>query len=159
MVGSFLLVTCFIIASVKDPGYLKPAHKFLDLLKEVHPCEMCPDCQVLRSSRSRHCAICNRCCERFDHHCPWINNCVGMNNHNAFLGFIYSLVTTLILIIISSVISLDAKAWKRHPDDWPLHELCLFDLCQKVWIRDPICIVNIIFSGMITLPAATLCLV
>lgn len=81
----------FFIASAKDPGYLIPSHDFLELLQKIHPCEMCPDCTVLRTPRSRHCAICNRCVERFDHHCPWLNNCVGVNNHNSFLVFLVSL--------------------------------------------------------------------
>ena len=41
---SLLLAVFFFSASVQDPGYLRPTHRFLDLLKEVHPCEMCPDC-------------------------------------------------------------------------------------------------------------------
>lgn len=41
---SLLLAVFFFSASVRDPGYLRPTHRFLDLLKEVHPCEMCPDC-------------------------------------------------------------------------------------------------------------------
>jgi len=109
--GSFVLSITFFTASVKDPGYLRPAHKFLHLLTNVHACEMCPDCQVMRSNRSKHCAICNRCVERFDHHCPWINNCVGVNNHNAYVGFIYSLCITLVLITISCCISFGEEAW------------------------------------------------
>ena len=41
---SLFLAVFFFSASVRDPGYLRPTHRFLDLLKEVHPCEMCPDC-------------------------------------------------------------------------------------------------------------------
>ena len=43
-IGAFITVVAFFLASIRDPGYLRPTHKFLDLLKDVHPCEMCPDC-------------------------------------------------------------------------------------------------------------------
>lgn len=104
-ISAFVTAVAFFASSMKDPGYLQNDYDFLELLKEVHPCEMCPDCEVLRSARSKHCAICNKCVERFDHHCPWINNCVGANNHNWFMTFITSMVFTLIFIIISCCIA------------------------------------------------------
>lgn len=78
----------------------------MDLLRKVHPCEMCPDCKVIRTPRSKHCAICNMCVERFDHHCPWINNCVGVGNHNPFIFFITTLMLILALIVASNVFTL-----------------------------------------------------
>ena len=118
---------------------------------------MCPDCRVLRTPRSRHCAICNRCCDRFDHHCPWINNCVGLNNNNSFVCFIYTLVIMLLLNVASAIISLKAKAWRYHPDDWPLEALCVFELCEKNIIRDTFCVIIIAFCCLLLLPTTVLC--
>jgi hypothetical protein len=128
IVGGFFALTSFFWASCSNPGYLKPEHKFEELLKEVHPCEMCADCEVMRSPRSKHCAICNHCVERYDHHCPWINNCVGVGNHNAFLSFIYSMFGTLTIIIISSALGFDSKVYKRDAADWRDWQKSLCDL-------------------------------
>lgn len=33
----------------------------------------------------KHCGQCNRCCFEFDHHCKWLNNCVGSGNYKYFI--------------------------------------------------------------------------
>ena len=71
-------------------------------MEAFDPVLLCPDCEVIRTTRSRHCSICNRCVERFDHHCPWVNNCVGLKNHHYFMLFLVS-VTSLMAVMITCV--------------------------------------------------------
>ena len=70
----------------------------------VDPVALCPDCMVIRTPRSRHCSTCNHCVERFDHHCPWINNCVGVNNHVYFMIFLSVLTSNIITISASTLV-------------------------------------------------------
>lgn len=102
-VVSVVLLLSFCEASRTDPGYLKTEIPFMEVLNKAHYLDVCPDCQVIRTDRSKHCAICNKCVDRFDHHCPWLNNCVGIRNHNPYLVFIISLLLVLLLIIASFI--------------------------------------------------------
>jgi len=49
---------------------------------------ICTRCETYRPPRAHHCRICKRCIRRMDHHCPWINNCVGERNQKYFIQFL-----------------------------------------------------------------------
>eukprot|EP00878_Enallax_costatus_P015701 GHUV01016450.1.p1 GENE.GHUV01016450.1~~GHUV01016450.1.p1 ORF type:complete len:672 (+),score=200.05 GHUV01016450.1:267-2018(+) len=59
----------------------------------------CWTCGVEKNLRSKHCPVCKRCVERFDHHCPVIGNCVGAKNHKIFVTYLMTLVICQLLFV------------------------------------------------------------
>ena len=104
------LVTSILWLTVQfsDPGYItKPKDlDFLKLMQMVEPTQLCPECFIIKTPRSFHCSTCGQCVERYDHHCVWINNCVGVKNHSLFMIWLICLVATLFAILISTFIGL-----------------------------------------------------
>ena len=117
---------------------------------------MCADCEIIRTPRSRHCAICNRCVERYDHHCPWINNCIGINNHRAFLFFTTSLTVLIIIVILSCGLQL-VDPCSKEINNCPLSEFCIGNFCENKIVQYIIIGIQLIFLIIFGLPlSATL---
>lgn len=99
-----IFATClleFFVALSKDPGFIplngvsrteqREAVEALLRAGQFDSKHFCIDCVLRKPLRSKHCKICQRCIAKHDHHCPWINNCVGLRNHKDFVVYIVAL--------------------------------------------------------------------
>lgn len=73
---------------------------YLNLLDRGEFKQVCVVCRARREMRSHHCKECGRCVRRLDHHCPWIDNCVGLGNQRLFYCFIVVLLATLLWLYL-----------------------------------------------------------
>nr|AQY17496.1 putative protein S-acyltransferase 17 [Liriodendron chinense] len=86
-------VLLFLLTSFSDPGTVK-AENVTEYLSAypydniIFTEKECSTCKIPRPARSKHCRICDRCFARFDHHCGWMNNCIGEKNIRYFMAFL-----------------------------------------------------------------------
>ncbi|NXP18703.1 ZDHC4 palmitoyltransferase, partial [Scytalopus superciliaris] len=128
---------CFLLCSRANPGTITKSNHAS--LVKVYAYDgvmfqrgiVCPTCTVEKPARSKHCSVCGTCVQRFDHHCVWLNNCVGASNAGWFLLYLLSLTATaatlaaltatllLHIVLLSSVMHstyLDARGQERPVD-------------------------------------------
>jgi len=108
----FFLLKCSFI----DPGILKryliKDNSIIEERKHINLVQLgyfttykfCGTCKIIRPIRSNHCGDCNNCVERFDHHCPWIGNCIGKRNYKYFFMFLNMVNILIFYLVIFSVV-------------------------------------------------------
>ncbi|KAJ5621218.1 hypothetical protein N7528_006001 [Penicillium herquei] len=108
--GVFYSLTAFFytMAMIGDPGYVPKVssrNQQREVVKELFSLwkfdeeNFCVPCMSRKPIRSRHCRRCGRCVAKHDHHCPWIDNCVGANNLRHFVLYILCLEIGIILFV------------------------------------------------------------
>ncbi|SCM24810.1 palmitoyltransferase, putative [Plasmodium chabaudi adami] len=122
-----LTIYTFFKTSFMDPGIIPRQSSVLNLYdaiieqqrgaqppkqKEVlingvfYKLKYCYTCNIYRGIRTVHCSICDNCVEKFDHHCPWVGNCIGARNYKYFIYFIFNLYILICITLGASIYKL-----------------------------------------------------
>jgi len=152
--ASFFLATTyfFILSMIEDPGWipkLASRHQQRAVIEELFSLwkfdedNFCMQCMIRKPLRSKHCRRCGRCVAKQDHHCPWINNCVGNNNLRHFYIYILSMEAGIILYIrlVLSYLAL------RPPPSNPTCTILSPSICSFV-LRDTWTVALAIWSAL-----------
>jgi hypothetical protein len=148
--GLYSMVVFYYVTTMRaDPGFVprlngiaeqKAVIDELLSLWKFDENNFCVTCMIRTPLRSKHCKRCQRCVARHDHHCPWVYNCVGVNNHRHFFFYI--------IYLCLGIVAYDWTLWYYFSDIAPqASDVCnVFapQLCQVV-NSDPYALMLAIF--------------
>lgn len=70
-------------------------------LLEEYKSRFCLHCEIYKTKHAVHCDSCNSCVRVHNHHCVFVNNCIGKRNYKHFLALISCLLLLNIYFIVA----------------------------------------------------------
>ena len=105
MVLVVVLVVVLLLLLTNERGIFRPLPRPPSLPPSLPtPSSFYPSPRPIR----QHCHICQCCVMGFDHHCPWIGNCVGGRNQHYFVSFVATAALLAMLQWLGSAFALFA---------------------------------------------------
>ena len=120
---TMLAFSSHIKAMLTDPGAVPRGNATKENIqrmgfKEGEVIFKCTKCCSIKPDRAHHCSVCQRCIRKMDHHCPWVNNCVGERNQKYFVLFtlyIAFMSFHALFLAINHFIGCIGSDWKECP--------------------------------------------
>nr|QDC33566.1 palmitoyltransferase ZDHHC3 [Coleomegilla maculata]QDC33567.1 palmitoyltransferase ZDHHC3 [Coleomegilla maculata] len=117
---AFLAFTSHLKTMFTDPGAVPKGNATKEMIRQMGFREgqvifKCPKCCSIKPDRAHHCSVCQRCVRKMDHHCPWVNNCVGENNQKYFVLFTFYIASISIhslLLAVNQMLTCVQHEWK-----------------------------------------------
>jgi len=109
-------------ASTIDPGIIPrvqdddeddqmaPLYKTVEIRGVNIQMKWCSTCKFYRPPRSSHCSTCDNCVMNFDHHCPWLGNCIGRRNYRFFYWYLVCLTIHMIITLACTILFMILKS-------------------------------------------------
>ncbi|ORX48789.1 zf-DHHC-domain-containing protein [Hesseltinella vesiculosa] len=139
---NFFIIMIFVnyaLTCLTDPGHVPPNwipedQRHLEVKRSTHAPRFCKKCNNFKPPRTHHCSSCGVCVLKMDHHCPWVNNCVGFANYGHFIRMlVYVEISTIYLTVLLSCAVADAVHHATPIADYVWTAILLF-LCFMVFL-------------------------